>query len=128
MCKHPHAGLSEFNKDQYTDAGDFQITNFLVAFITPILLARSSSAIYFLFGGCLLVTIVVGVLFMPETKGRDLEAIGDVIGLQKVSDIPIIHGLQKMGNQIRRRIGRGNGLQSEVLETRDQGIELENRS
>ncbi|KAH8706026.1 general substrate transporter [Talaromyces proteolyticus] len=43
----------------------------------PILLQKSSFAIYFLFCGCIIVTIAVGALFMPETKGRPLENIGD---------------------------------------------------
>ncbi|KFY40581.1 hypothetical protein V495_05347, partial [Pseudogymnoascus sp. VKM F-4514 (FW-929)] len=51
------------------------ITNFGVAFITPILLARSSSAIYFLFGGASALTLGVCAAYMPETKGKGLEEI-----------------------------------------------------
>ena len=42
---------------------------------TPILLARSSFAIYYLFGGCLSLTVIVCFFWMPETKGRSLESI-----------------------------------------------------
>ncbi|OBT46760.1 hypothetical protein VE00_02599 [Pseudogymnoascus sp. WSF 3629] len=60
------------------------ITNFGVAFVTPVLLARSSSAVYFLFGGASTLTLVVCVLFMPETKGRSLEGIGEAFRTHKV--------------------------------------------
>lgn len=54
---------------------DFQIANFIVALTTPILLAKSSFAIYYLFGGCTLLTVLVCFFWMPETKGRSLESI-----------------------------------------------------
>ncbi|KAL2821747.1 hypothetical protein BDW59DRAFT_174098 [Aspergillus cavernicola] len=44
--------------------------NFLVALTTPILLSKSSFGAYFLFAGCSLITAVVCVFWMPETKGR----------------------------------------------------------
>ena len=55
--------------------GSNWVTNFLVALTTPILLARSSFAAYFLFGGCTLLTAVVCFLVMPETKGKSLNEI-----------------------------------------------------
>ncbi|KAI1152595.1 general substrate transporter [Nemania diffusa] len=51
------------------------LANFLVAFITPIFLARSSSGPYFLFAGFTILTLIVLVLCMPETRGRSLESI-----------------------------------------------------
>ena len=51
------------------------ITNFVVALTTPVLLSRSDSGAYFLWAGCLLLTAVVCVIFMPETKGRSLDEI-----------------------------------------------------
>lgn len=57
--------------------------NFLVALVTPILLSRSSFGAYFLFGGCNLVTAVVCVFAMPETKGRSLEEIEEVFRNKK---------------------------------------------
>ncbi|KAI0395801.1 general substrate transporter [Xylariaceae sp. FL0594] len=51
------------------------LTNFLTAFITPIFLAYSASGPYFLFAGFTLFTLVVLLLYMPETRGRSLEAI-----------------------------------------------------
>ena len=55
--------------------GSNWVANFLVALTTPILLARTSYGAYFLFGGCALFTALVCFGFMPETKGRSLEAI-----------------------------------------------------
>jgi hypothetical protein len=57
--------------------GSNWVTNFLVALVTPILLSKSNSAVYFLFGGCTLITAVVCWLFMPETKGKSLDEIED---------------------------------------------------
>jgi len=56
------------------------ITNFFVAFITPVLLAHSSSAIYFLFAGCSLLTVGVCTIYMQETRGHSLESISDSFG------------------------------------------------
>ncbi|XXH01997.1 hypothetical protein Hte_008361 [Hypoxylon texense] len=47
-------------------------TNFLVALVTPTLLARSSYGAYFLFGGCTLLTALVCWFCMPETRGLSL--------------------------------------------------------
>ncbi|KAH6682722.1 putative transporter [Halenospora varia] len=55
--------------------GSNWITNFLVALTTPVLLARSSCAAYFLWGGCTIITAGVCWVWMPETRGRSLEEI-----------------------------------------------------
>lgn len=54
--------------------------NWIVAFTTPIFLAKSSYGVYFLFGGCLLLTVAVCVFMMPETSGRSLEDIDASFG------------------------------------------------
>jgi len=54
-----------------------QFTNWLVAFTTPIFLARSSFGAYFLFGALSLFTVVVLAAYMPETRGLSLESIQD---------------------------------------------------
>lgn len=50
-------------------------TNWLVAFATPIFLAKSAYGAYFLFGGLSFATTVVLFLYMPETRGKPLESI-----------------------------------------------------
>jgi hypothetical protein len=55
------------------------LTNFFVAFITPVILSRSSYAVYFFFGGATILTIAVCMLYMPETRGRDLEDISMIV-------------------------------------------------
>ncbi|KAK0630320.1 putative transporter [Bombardia bombarda] len=55
--------------------GSNWLSNFLVALVTPTLLAKSSFGAYFLFGGCTFVTAVVCWLFMPETRGKTLDEI-----------------------------------------------------
>ena len=54
-----------------------QIANWLVAFATPIFLARSAYGAYFLFGGIALMTLVVLATCMRETRGQSLEDIQD---------------------------------------------------
>ncbi|KZV93444.1 putative transporter [Exidia glandulosa HHB12029] len=49
------------------------IVNWLVAFSTPLFLAKSSSGPYFLFGGCSLAVVVVCFFFQPESRGISLE-------------------------------------------------------
>ncbi|KAF4635971.1 hypothetical protein G7Y89_g2101 [Cudoniella acicularis] len=50
-------------------------TNWLVAFTTPIFLARSAFGAYFLFGGFSLLAVIVLAINMPETRGHSLESI-----------------------------------------------------
>lgn len=52
-----------------------QLTNWLVALMTPILLDASAFGAYFLFGGLALFTAGVLAAYMPETRGRSLEDI-----------------------------------------------------
>ncbi|KAI0046163.1 hypothetical protein FA95DRAFT_1560430 [Auriscalpium vulgare] len=49
--------------------------NWIIAFSTPLFLSKSSSGPYFLFGTCSLVTVVVCVLFQPESRGVSLEGL-----------------------------------------------------
>lgn len=51
------------------------LANFLVALTTPILLAKSSFGAYFLFGGCSILTAIVGAIWMNETRGKSLDEI-----------------------------------------------------
>jgi hypothetical protein len=46
-----------------------------VAFTTPIFLNRSPFGVYFMFGSAALITVVVCIFFMPETRGKTLEDI-----------------------------------------------------
>ncbi|ORY12884.1 general substrate transporter [Clohesyomyces aquaticus] len=55
--------------------GSNWLSNFLVALVTPTLLAKSSFGAYFLFGGCTFLTALVCMLFMPETRGKNLDEI-----------------------------------------------------
>ncbi|KAF7335303.1 MFS sugar [Mycena sanguinolenta] len=47
--------------------------NWIIAFSTPLFLTRSTSGPYFMFGTCALLTVLVCVVFQPETKGLSLE-------------------------------------------------------
>lgn len=65
--------------------------NWVVAFTTPIFLAKSSYGVYFLFGGCLLLTVAVCLFIMPETTGKTLEDIdasfGKKLGKRRASGV-----------------------------------------
>ena len=54
-----------------------KIVNWVVAFTTPLMLAQSSFGAYFLFGFSTLFTVVVCMVFMPETRSNSLEQIED---------------------------------------------------
>lgn len=54
-----------------------QLCNWIVAFITPILLAASAYGAYFFFGGLTMLAVAVLAAYMPETRGRSLESIQD---------------------------------------------------
>ncbi|KAI1210210.1 general substrate transporter [Annulohypoxylon truncatum] len=71
--------------------GSNWLSNFLVALVTPTLLAKTSYGAYFLFGGCTLLTAAVCWVFMPETRGMSLGEIDEAFvtksGLAKVSGV-----------------------------------------
>jgi hypothetical protein len=51
----------------------FQAVNWIIAFSTPLFLTRSTSGPYLLFGACSLLTVLVCIVFQPETKGLSLD-------------------------------------------------------
>ncbi|KAH9937434.1 general substrate transporter [Fomitopsis serialis] len=51
------------------------VVNWIIAFTTPMFLARTSSGPYFLFGTCSLLTTLVCLAFQPETRGASLEEV-----------------------------------------------------
>ena len=57
-----------------------QFVNWIVAFTTPLFLAKSSYGPYFLFGGCSLLTSLVCLAFQPETRDASLEDVDQVFG------------------------------------------------
>lgn len=50
--------------------------NFVIAKLTPIMLAEITFGTYFLFGSCCVLMLVYAVLCVPETKGVPLESVG----------------------------------------------------
>ncbi|ESK90482.1 mfs sugar [Moniliophthora roreri MCA 2997] len=51
------------------------VVNTIIAFVTPLFLARTTSGPYFFFGGCSFLCVLVCWVFQPETKGLDLDTI-----------------------------------------------------
>jgi hypothetical protein len=81
--------------------GSNWVTNFLVALTTPILLAKSSFGVYFLFGGCTLITAFICAVSMPETRGKSLEEIEEAFKRRA-------SGSEKFSRAFRRILGRGS--------------------
>lgn len=50
--------------------------NFVIAKLTPIMLADITYGTYLLFGSCCIMMLFYAVFFVPETKGVPLESIG----------------------------------------------------
>ncbi|KAI1097455.1 general substrate transporter [Jackrogersella minutella] len=80
--------------------GSNWLSNFLVALVTPTLLARSSYGAYFLFGACTLATVLVCWVFMPETRGMSLGEIDDAF-LHK-SGLARARGIRDWARALRR--------------------------
>lgn len=82
--------------------GSNWLANFLVALVTPTLLATTRYGAYFLFGGCLFVTAAVCWVFMPETRGLSLGEIDEAFrrGGRGVS------GLKEWAKGLRGRVVR----------------------
>ena len=104
------------------------MSNFFVAFITPVLLAKSSSAIYFLFGTVLALGIGVSTIYMPETRGRDLETIGEAFGMHSARDMPVVLGLKRLVSRATRVFGLARSHSSQIDPSFNQGTELQPRS
>lgn len=50
--------------------------NFVIAKLTPIMLAQITYGTFLLFGSCCALMLLYAVFFVPETKGVPLESIG----------------------------------------------------
>ncbi|PSR72006.1 hypothetical protein PHLCEN_2v12110 [Hermanssonia centrifuga] len=93
-----------------------QAVNWIIAFTTPLFLAKSSSGPYFLFGGCSILTTLVCLAFQPETRGSSLEEVE-----QAFNESPWRSILKKrpfIDMAARRR------AQSNLPAADDEGIEL----
>lgn len=103
------------------------MTNFFVAFITPVLLAQSSFGIYFLFCGACAITVGVCAIFMPETQGESLETITESFHQHLATDAALVRVPRKLISQVRSAIGRKNAKlsqQGDVAVESSTGIEL----
>jgi hypothetical protein len=78
-------------------------TNWIVAIITPVLLANSKFGAYFLFGGVCLGSVGVLMWTMPETRGLSLEDI------QRAFAVPGTAQRGKVVSLVRRLVGVGGG-------------------
>jgi len=90
--------------------------NWLVAIVTPIFLANSSSGAYFTYGALSLATVIVLWISMPETQGRSLESIQE--SLQR----PV---LRSWAHQIRRLFSRTTASSSSSISSAEQPLELD---
>jgi hypothetical protein len=102
-----------------TDANlKIQVSNWIVAFTTPILLARSTFAVYFFFGFSSLITVLVCAIIMPETKGYSLEAIDQAFLEHSGSVTWASQILEKIRRKKMNGGGDGGGVEIDVLRGR----------
>ena len=93
-------------------------TNWIVAIITPVLLAKSSYGAYFLFGGICFASVLVLMFSMPETRGLSLEAIQETF---------LAPGMAQRGRVVgmfRRWAGLGGSESSGSSQASESAIEL----
>ncbi|KAJ7094404.1 general substrate transporter [Mycena epipterygia] len=76
--------------------------NWVIAFSTPLFLKRSSSGPYFMFGACALLTVVVCLVFQPETKGLSLDVLDQ--GFQET----------KLQSAVKRYFGSKSGQSTSI--------------
>jgi len=88
-------------------------TNWIVAMLTPVMLAQSAFGAYFLFGFLALGTVAVLFTYMPETRGRTLEDI------QEAFHRPVV---QSWMHHLKRLTLRGSPRGQSV--SSDESIEL----
>ncbi|KAI2635696.1 general substrate transporter [Hypomontagnella submonticulosa] len=86
--------------------GSNWLANFLVALVTPTLLAETSYGAYFLFGGCALLTAAVCAVFMPETRGLSLGEI-DQAFVRATGAGSAVSGMREFARAARRRVHWG---------------------
>ncbi|KAI0121882.1 general substrate transporter [Daldinia grandis] len=86
------------------------LSNFLVALVTPTLLARTSYGAYFLFGGCALLTAAVCFIFMPETRGLSLGEIDQAFARQGTR----VSALRGFAKGLRKRVRVREGVPAPV--------------
>lgn len=90
------------------------VTNWVVAFTTPIMLSEATYSIYFLFGGCTVFAVLLCIFAMPETKGRTLEAIDSEFERRRAEKVLNVTGLT-------RRLARRRNV---VLHSETMSVEL----
>ncbi|KAI5119490.1 hypothetical protein M0805_009514 [Coniferiporia weirii] len=97
------------------------VVNWVVAFSTPLFLARSTSGPYFLFGACSALTVIVCAAFLPESKGVSLERLDEIFQTSPWRKI-----LAQLRTNEKARL-RGSELESGVEDTPmdAQDVELE---
>ncbi|RUS32837.1 LOW QUALITY PROTEIN: hypothetical protein BC938DRAFT_474112 [Jimgerdemannia flammicorona] len=92
------------SKGMSITTGSNWLFNIVVTFVTPVVIAKSTYALYFFFAACCVVMTYlifypshqVVCCFIPETKGRTLEEMEDVFGgVTKHYDIELAYGGDK---------------------------------
>ena len=62
--------------------------NWIIAFTTPMFLDKYPSGPYFLWAACAWVAVIVFAVWLPETKGRNVDLAGQAGGLKVQVKIP----------------------------------------
>ncbi|EIM90365.1 general substrate transporter [Stereum hirsutum FP-91666 SS1] len=96
------------------------VVNWIIAFSTPLFLSRSSSGPYFLFGACALITVIVCILFQPESRGVSLEGLDKIFEVSPWRKVlrriaPRMHGRRFGGGSVVSRGSASGGARDEAI-------------
>jgi MFS family permease len=86
--------------------GSNWICNFIVALVTPTLLAKTAYGAYFLFGGCTFLTAIICIIYMPETRGKSLNEIEQTF--QRSREKSRANGLKGLVSSLRSQLFHNN--------------------
>lgn len=98
------------------------MNNFIIALVTPTLLAKISWGLYILFAGFLAVGIVFVWFYVPETKGKTLEEMDQVFGAQTSQQ-----DLARLG-AIQEEVGLHAALDRVIATDREDGLPEDEKS
>ena len=72
-----------------------------------------------------MVTLGVSTMYMPETKGRDLETIGEAFAMHSASEMPLVIGFKRLVSRFAKVAGIGHEARGSGSGSNEQHIALE---
>lgn len=73
----------------------------------------------------MMITVGVSTMYMPETKGRDLETIGESFATHSASEMPLIIGFKRLVSRFAKVAGIDHEVRRSESGSNEQHIALE---